>query len=219
MNKFLLFTIIFSLSINSFSQDYFIIKNDTTFCNKLKYTTSSQGYLKKLEFINLSGIETTLKGKKNVSDVSTIYLKGNTFDKIPLKASKPKSYVRFTKRVVDGKLKVYLMRQKTITTIRPTSSTKIAPNTTLVTHYGPEKGAAGNYRFFIKLPNGTFYKVNKKKNIEKYIEPYLLKCEEFKKQFKGFHFDRAKFAAKGSSLDENEQHFIEQIELYNSLCN
>ena len=214
MNKLLLFVIIFSLSINSFSQDYFIIKNDTTFCEKLTYSTSSQGYLKKLEFINLSGTETTLKGKKNVSDVSTIYLNGNTFDKIPLKANKPKSYIRFTKRVVDGKLKVYLMRQKTIVVSGLSTSTKIAPNTTLVTQRNPEKGAAGHYRFFIKMPDGTFYKVNKKKNIEKYIEPYLLKCEEFKKQFKGFHFNRA----VNATLDENEKHFIKQIELYNSLC-
>lgn len=81
--------------------------------------------------------------------------------------------------------------------------------------YSTGYGATGIYRFFIKMPDGTFYKVNKKKNIEKYIEPYLLKCEEFKKQFKGFHFNRA----VNATLDENEKHFIEQIELYNSLCN
>jgi len=41
------------------------------------------------------------------------------------------------------------------------------------------RGHAGIYKFFIKLPNGTFYKINSKKNMKKYIIPYLQECAEF----------------------------------------
>ncbi len=184
-------------NINTYAQDYFIVKQDTTFCSDLKYSTTSQGYLKAIEYTDADGKTVLIKGRKNVPDVITFYIRYSTIDKIPLKADKPDGYIRYTKRMVDGKLKVYLAQQSTTSTITYTPG---APSGDWNTG-----SARGSYRFFIKMPDGTYYKINSKSNLKKYIKPYLLQCEEFEKQYKG-------------SFSTREWPFMEMIKLYNSLC-
>ena len=127
-------------------KDYFVTKTDTVFCTELTYNTTAQGYLKSFKYTDLTGKPVEIK--KNVPDVQTFYHHGQTDDKIPLKADKPDSYIRYTCRSVDGPLKVYLAYQ----TYSSGSS-------------------SGTYRFFLKLPDGTFYKINNKKNLKNFIKP------------------------------------------------
>ncbi len=173
--------------INVYAQDFFIVREDTTFCNNLKFSTTSQGYLKSISYDDLNGKSVSIEGRKKVPDVLTFCINGSLIDKTPLKAHKPDGYIRYTERAVDGKLKVYVGRQESV-------------------DLGSGNVASGTYRFFIKMPNGTYYKINKKSNMEKYIKPYLLKCVEFKNQYKG-------------DFSRREPQFIEMIKLYNSLCN
>lgn len=187
MKKMIIGVLLIITCINVYAKDYFIVKDDTTFCNNLQYTTTAQGYLKSISYDDLNGNSVSLNGRKNVPDVLTFFIKGIYFDKTPLKANKPNGYIRYTARVVNGKLIVYSQSPGTI-------------------DLGKGDVPSGTYRFFIKMPDGTFYKINNRKNMEKYIKPYLLQCEEFKNQYKG-NFSRSEYL------------FKPMIELYNSLCN
>ena len=183
--------------IGVLAESYFIVGNDTTFCDKLSYKTTGQGYLKSITYTTTSGEEVHVEGKKNVPDVITFCINGSFFDKTPLKANKPNGYIRYTKRSVDGKLIVYLQQQGY------DNSYHYTPNT-----YGDDwqkGGPVGTYRFYLKMPDGTFYKINKKGNIKKFIKPYLLECDKFKEAYNG-------------DFSTEEKPFMEMIKLYNSLC-
>ena len=170
------------------SRYYFVTsKNDTTFCKELDYDVTLQGYLSKVEYIDINGNKAKLEGRSKVPDVITFYLDTIIKDKVPLKANKPNGYIKYTTREVDGKLRVYLSQQGYI---------YVSPDT-----YGP----TGLYRFYIKFPDGKYYKINKKKNMKTIIIPYLEKCKEFKAQYKG-------------NYSHEEEPFMETIRLYNSLC-
>lgn len=187
------------LTNNIYAQDYFVVQNDTTFCKDLSYGTTAQGYLKRIRYTNSEGQEVLIEKRKNVPNVITFYKKGITIDKIPLKASRPNSYVRFVERAVDGKLKTYSNAFS-----RPSSSIKYTPGSA----FGDWKSGGismGAYHYNIKMPNGVFYDIKKRKNIKKYIKPFLLKCEKFKNQYKG-------------KYETKEEPFNKMIELYNSLC-
>ncbi|MFL5731220.1 MAG: hypothetical protein ACJ75J_17155 [Cytophagaceae bacterium] len=178
---------------------YFVTSKDTTYCQELSYGTTGQGYLDKLEYTDLSGKKVLLKGRKNVPDVLTFYMKGEIIDKTPLKANAPDGYIRYTDRVVDGKLKVYLAQQGYNNTImyNPATPPGMSPFST--------GGPSGLYRFYIKMPDGTYYKINNAGNMKKYIKPYLLQCSAFKNQYKG-------------DFSTHEEPFMEMIRLYNSVC-
>lgn len=192
MNKYILTLCLALTGFSAFAQEakgknYFIVKGrDTTHCQQLKYRTNAQGYLSGLEYTDEDGREVKIDGKRNVPDVETICVNNVIYDKIPLKANKPKSYIRYTERVVDGKLRVYLAQQRYV-------------ESETGTH------AYGLYRFFIKMPDGTYYKINSNGNMKKHIKPYLLSCPEFKEGYKG-------------SFSSAEEDFIKMINYYNSLC-
>ena len=184
--KKIFISLLLSLTFNAVAQqnsekNYYIIKNDTVFCTNLTYETTAQGVLKSLKYTDESGKQ--VETKQGVSDVTTIYHFGQMMDKIPFKAEKPDGIQRFTERIVDGTLKVYLASQ-------------------YVSNSG---GSTGTYRFFIKFPDGTFCKINNKKNLNSIIKPYLLKCEAFKNAYTG-------------TFSTREEPFQEMIRLYNSLC-
>ena len=104
-----------------------------------------------------------------------------------MKANKPNGYVRFTERLVDGKLKIYLGEQ---------GSMRGADN---------RFHATGTYRFFLKMPDGTYYKINNSGNLKKIIIPYLQQCDQFKSQYKG-------------QYSSDEKPFVDMIKFYNSIC-
>jgi hypothetical protein len=149
-------------SVNVQAQDYFIVGDEITECTDLRFLTTIQGFLKKISYIDNSGKLIEIEGRKNVPDVSTFYQDSVFYDKTPVKANKPNSYIRYTERAVDGKLKIYL-------------------DASSATMSGDQYNS---YRFLIKMPNGVFYKINSKGNMKKEIKPYLLQCEEFKMQYK-----------------------------------
>jgi hypothetical protein len=181
---------------------YFVTKKDTTFCKKLQYSTTAQGYLNKLEYNDMNGKEIVLKGQKNVPDVLTFNIDTIILDKVPLKADKPESYIRYTQRVVDGKLKVYLAQQGYYEGVKYSDSdSPYADQNGYVDTGGP----AGIYRFYLKMPDGTYYKINSKKNMKNYIKPFLQKCSEFVNEYTG-------------DYSTKEEPFMEMIKLYNSLC-
>jgi hypothetical protein len=190
----LLFTLCFyesSIAQEEKPRYYFVTGKDSTFCTFLKYYTNNQGYLTGLSYTDLSGKKVYLDGKKNVPDVKTFAIGGYVVDKVPINPDKPEGYVRYLSRDVDGKLIVYCPERET--------RTEGTYNNGFRTHnYGPEI-------YFLKMPDGTIYKVNKKKNMEDYIKPYLLACKEFSKQYKG-------------DFTDDQKPFMETIELYNSLC-
>jgi len=220
MKKLLLFSIpALMLSTLSYAQSkktnyYYVVKKDTVFCKSLSYGTTVQGYLKSINYEDLQGKKVTLSDKKDLPDVSTFYMNGSSLDKTPLKANKPNGYIRYTRRVVDGKIKVYLAKQGKITTTGFEHELATPANQmTAVSHPAPgivtvsktSTGAAGTYRFFVKLPNGTYYRINKKRDMKKFIKPFMLQCKEFAGKYKG-------------DFSGHEADFIETAKLYNSLC-
>ncbi|HLP14523.1 MAG TPA: hypothetical protein VK177_21510 [Flavobacteriales bacterium] len=178
------------------SDYYFVTKQDTVFCQKLSYSTTNQGFLSSISYTDMKGNETSIKGKKKVPDVVTFYMKGSYYDKVPLKANKPKKYIRYDRRQVDGKLKVYLAHQGSMSTTTMNMSTGRTTNSS---------APMGSYRFFVKMPDGKYYQINKAKNMNKVIKPFLLACEEFKNQYKG-------------DFSRKEEPAMEMFRLYNSLC-
>lgn len=163
---------------------YFVSGGDTVFCRALKYTTTIQGNLETVSYTDKSGNHEKMT---NPPEISTFCLKGVIFDKVPLKAHKPEGYIRYTERVVDGKLKVYLTPQQYTRSADGSSS------------------PIGIYRFYLKMPDGKYYKINSSKNMKEVIVPYISNCKSFTDQYKGRY-------------TYEEGRFIEMIKLYNSLC-
>jgi hypothetical protein len=141
---------------------YFATSKDTVYCKELRYETTAQGYLKHLEYIDLKGNKIEFNGIKNVPDVLTFFMNGRNTDKTPLKPNKPDGYIRYSDRLIDGKIKVYLEQQGLNSKLEP----------------------VGLYRFMVKMPEGNYYKANSAGNMKKYIKPYLLKCKEFENSYK-----------------------------------
>ena len=167
MSKLLPYLFLFA-SIVSYSQtDYFIRGTDTVYCKTVDYRLTAQSYLKGITYTDLDGKEIVIDGRKNLSGVSTFSINEEIIDKIPQKTNKPKKYVKWAKRVVDGKLKVNYY-ERSITTY----STKGAVTTTIT-------------KFVIKMPDGTFYDIKKKSDRKKHIIPYLQKCEAFNADYRG----------------------------------
>jgi hypothetical protein len=176
-----------------FGQDYFVVGKKTTYCSNLAYTTTAQGYLKTMTYVTEEGKTVSLQGRDNVPDVTTFFINGEYFDKVPLNANKPDKYIRYDKREINGKLIVYLERQGYIEGSRYGG----AP--------GMPSGPSGTYRFFIRMPSGVVYKINDKKNMQEIFKPFFLKCPEFANEYKG-------------EFTSDEPTFMNMVRLYNSLC-
>ena len=179
-------------SLEGFSQSgkalyYFATNKDTVYCKSLEYGTNMVGNLRMLVYTDANGKKVEIKDKKLIPDVMSFNMNGVFYDKIPLKADKPDGAIRYTKREVDGKLKVYLAQQ----------------GTTIGSDFTSDP--SGTYRFFLKMPTGTYYKINNKSNMKEHIKPYLSRCKEFAAEYKG-------------DFNTNEEPFMEMIRLYNSLC-
>ncbi|MBK6641852.1 MAG: hypothetical protein IPG39_11790 [Bacteroidetes bacterium] len=163
---------------------YYVTKKGHCFCDTLSYSTNIQGFLSEINFVDLNGKSVKMEGKENVPNVLTFYLNGITTDKIYTIPDKPSKYTKYIERVVDGKLRVYLRLQE---------------------FDAIDGSAMGLYKFYLKMPDETFYQINDKGNMNKYIKPYLLKCTEFANSFKG-------------DFSMQREPFMETIRLYNSLC-
>lgn len=182
-------TLAFVLCIACFTvkgQDYFIVNDDTTYCKKLKFSTTAQGYLKTISYV-VDGKTTSIEGRKVVPDVTTFYIDGQSIDKVPLKHDKPNGYVRYVVRQVDGKLRLYVKSQSTLT------------------YSDGSQSAAGTYKIYLKMQDGTYLDVLDRKTMKKVIIPYLEKCADFKAEYTG-------------NYSTYEPKIIETIKLYNSLC-
>ena len=189
MKKLSFCLLIIFCSLKTYSQeDYYIKGQDTIRVSNLTYDLTMQSYLAELSYTDTNGKPVTVKGRKNLSDVSTLYINYVTIDKIPQKAHKPKGYVKWAHRVVYGKLIVdYYTNSMT------TSRAGSRPVTTSIT------------KFFIKMPDGTFYDIRKSKDRKKHIIPYLQQCSEFVSAYDG-------------NYSSDYKSFTEMILLYNSLC-
>jgi len=150
------------------------------------------GTLGKINYQDETGKFVTAEGKKNLADISTMYTNGKTFDKIPQKAHKPDGHVKWAERVVDGKLIVNYYYN--IVSAPPGfSGGGLAPMSSSIT------------KFFIKMPDGTFYNIRDSGDMKKHIIPYLKQCSAFTSVYTGDYNDEVKS-------------FTKTVELYNSLC-
>lgn len=185
--KKLLFLILLAsnqlLGQTSASNDYYATKTDTVYCSKLDFTCSYQGYLKLLTFTNTKGDSLAISGKENLVNVITIKIGNVIYDKVPQKVHRPNGYVKFIRRAIDGKLIVYDYRS-VMRTQQMTSEI---------------------VKFFIKMPDGVYYNINKKKHLKKYIIPYISTCYEFLKVY-------------NREMTNEKDKFMEMIKLYNSVC-
>ena len=174
------------ISVVSIAQnevDYFIKQTkDTVFCTDLRYSTNSRGEINFLRYVRLDESQIVFQSKKTVPFILTLFMDGKTIDRIPLTPN-AKKQIRYTERRVDGALKIYLVHQNN----------------------SNSKEATVMYIFYIKMPNGQFIKINKKKNMQTKIIPLLKECQEFLDKYKG-------------NYSNKEDVFIEMIELYNKLC-
>lgn len=185
--RFALTIILFQISSQLFSQspdsDYFITQvKDTVFCSDLTYSTNTWGYINFLSYTRPDGTPIKYQSKKTAPVILTLHLDGKTLDRIPLKP-KSRHDVIYLERTVDGPLKVYLQHQNQSYSSKGTVM----------------------YIFYIKLPDGPYYQVNKKLNMSQVIVPYLKKCSAFTAQYDGDYSNK-------------EEPFIEMIRLYNTLC-
>ncbi|WP_395052995.1 hypothetical protein [Flavobacterium sp.] len=146
-----------------------------------------------IDYTDMEGKTVELKGKKNLTDVTSFYMNGNVIDKIPQKANKPKSYVKWARRVVDGKLKVnYYYNGMSVNNMGTGFMGGVNTNSSIT-------------KFFIKMPDGTFYDIRKSRDRKKYIIPYLKQCDAFNSEYNG-------------DFDSSYEEFTKMIVIYNSLC-
>ena len=170
------------ININAQSEPapyYFVTMNrDTAFCMSLDYGTDTKGYLNRLTYIRISGDEYDVKGKNKVPNIVTFYMDGITYDKIPYDLDFENGEYIYSERKVDGIIKVYL-------------DEKIP-------------GQSPVYRFYVRLTDGSYLKVNNKSNMRKYIKPALLENDDFRDAFVG-------------EYSNEEQDFLNMVSFYNFL--
>jgi len=196
--KYITFGILFFYTINKMNaQDFFIVAKDTTFCSNLKFVTNLFGTLNFISYTDINGQDIEINGKENVPMVMTFHIGRDFIDLIPLKAEKPEGFLRYTQRAINGKLIVYLSEQggHEIDSYAPPE----------ISSWHAVGDNAGTNRFILKMPDGAYYTIKSKKNMKKYIIPYLLECEKFQKEYKD------KFRRK-------ERPFMTMIWKYNTMC-
>lgn len=173
-------------------KDYFIADTDTVRCFNISYKLTSQSYLASVNYTDTNQDNMRIEDKAYLASITSFYKNGVHIDRIPQVADKPKSYVKWAERVVDGKLKVNFYHSE-MTTYGNMSFNHGGAVTTGIT------------KFFIKMPDGTFYDIRKNSDLKKHIVPYLSSCPEFVAAFKG-------------KFEEDYDAFTKMIALYNSLC-
>ena len=194
MKKTLFYLFTFTIFTSYSQTDYFVNVTDTIYAKNISYKLTVQSYLSKINYTDLDGKDKEIKGKKELEGVSTFFINGQIIDKIPQKAHKPEKYVKWANRVVDGKLIVnYYYNEMTTFGKNTYNSEQMTFRTT------------GIVKFFIKMPDGTFYDIIKNSDRKNHIIPYLQKCEAFK-------------SAHNGKFEKDYASFIETINLYNSLC-
>jgi len=179
----ILITILSGFNANAQSEPapfYFVTnERDTTFCMSLDYGTNTQGFLDRMTFIKTNGEESNIKGKGRVPNVVTFYMEGKTYDKVPYDLDSDFGEYAYSERMVNGDMKVYLDK-------------KI-------------KGQSDIYRFYIRLTDGSYVKVNSRSNMNRHIKPALLTCDDFSDAYQGeYNFD--------------EVEFLTMVSFYNFLC-
>ena len=201
-------TILFLLfSFSSFAQDYYFVKdNDTIYAKNIVYYKNYQSYLKEINYTDLNDNSIVITDKKELLKVSQFYLNGKIMDKIPQKVHRPNSYIKWAERVADGKLIVnYYDNPTTFKNVYGIGNSFHA-NYTMQGSIGLGKDFHATYtKFFVKMPDGKFYNILKRKHRKKIIIPYLKQCANFVNAYKG-------------NYNPDKDSFIETIKLYNSLC-
>jgi len=182
-----LFVFLINLTLFSQEKDFFIVNDKKTFCNDLSFEITIQSYLKSINYTDDNGKKIEIVGRKNVPDISAFFIDGVLIDRIPQKVNKPNKYVKWAKRIVDGKLIVNYYNN---ILNRNNTGSYITHSTDITKHY-------------VKMPSGIFYNLRSSKDRNQHVIPYLKKCEQFNKEYKG------KF---------KEDDFNEIIKLYNRLC-
>jgi len=198
MKKIFFLLIILIGAKSSAQQDYYVAGKDTVFCFHLRYKITAQSYLSEVSYNDSAGQSVTISGRKKIPDISTFYIDGKTTDRIPQKASKPNSYIKWAERVVDGKLIVNYYHNTMSVTNYPGAGARqgsMLVNTT----------TSGITKFFIKMPDGAFYDIRKSSDMKKHIIPYLKECSAFTSAYQG-------------DYDDDVEKFKETVKLYNSLC-
>ena len=182
----LLFTIVLyfrliAASAQHSGAEYYFVKHDfdTVFCKSLSYGTGTWGVLNRLEYTTPEGISYELRGKNNIPKIITFYLNGKTFDRIPYNLGGSKKLYVYSERITGDKLKVYL--------------DPMVQDESVI------------YRFYVRIEDGNFYKVDKRSDFENVIVPFMMKCEKFRN-------------ALDFPLTKDEKTFIKAAKLFNSLC-
>ena len=179
MKKNIPFIVLLSLiSIISLAQsskpNYLVKQNqDTVACSSIEESRNG-GNVTLLNYVDASGKRNEIKGKANCEEVKTYCINGQSYDLIPLKASKPDGYQRHMWRKIDGRIKVYDYANQ-------------IDNGQI----GEEYNYVTVVKYVALLPDGKYYDINKK-NIENYIKPEVMKCEGFKNGFKGNFSEKPK---------------------------
>jgi len=173
--------------------DYYIIGSDTTYCTGLWYSKTSQSYIGTVNYVGMEGDTVSMNERSKVRSIVSFHILGSTVDRVPQKASKPNRYVQWADRIVEGKLTLnyYRKRSRTIELNGAGGQNSMQSKVIVI--------------FYVKMPDGTYYDINKKSDRKKYIIPYLEKCKAFKDAYEG-------------DYSHEKDDFVKTIELYNSLC-
>lgn len=200
MRNLLCSSIFLLLSQFNFAQenselDYYIVGSDTIFCTSLWYSKTIQSYIETVNYVDLEGDSVSMNEKSEVRAIVSFHILGSTVDRVPQKANKPDKYVQWADRIVDGKLALnyYRKRSRTIELSNGAGGQNNSIDSKVI------------IIFYVKMPDGTYYDINKKSDRTKYIIPYLKKCKAFRDAYKG-------------DYSHEKDEFIKTIELYNSLC-
>lgn len=189
----ILFIIFFNITNAQNNASFFVRGKDTIYAKKISYKVTMQSYLKSINYETMDDQAVELEGKKNLTDVTSFCINGKFIDKIPQKANKPESYVCWAERVVDGKLKIYYY-----------SNTMKIDNSNGQFMGGPVRYSSLT-RFFMKMPDGTFYDITDNSDRKKIIIPYLTECSGFNSTYKG-------------KFDKDNDEWKKLVTIYNSMC-
>lgn len=194
MKKFTIIFLTFIINCSflitiSNAQTYFVDENGKQInCKKLIVQTASDGSIMTLIYTTNSGQNKQFRGKNKCPQIQKYCQKGAIYELIPEDANKPDGAKRFSKQVVNGKLKVYYDGANRAYSVNKQNLEKQKEN-----------------RLFILTEDGKYLDANDKKSMKKVIIPLLASCPKFHNQYrKEFSSDPTKF--------------IEMIKFYNEIC-
>ena len=189
---------------NVSNAQYWFVKNkkDTTFTTSIVIEVDFRsGLLELMTYKNIDGTETTVKGKKNLDNITSINngllvnKRPAVYEKIPENPNKPGGDMVMGKRLYDGKIDILIF-----SSIREVGEANDGSRSTM-----------GKSLFYARWEDGSYHSLKAKKGIYGTVD-HMNECKAFKEKF---DFDTYRFAHAKESAEEIWMGIFAQ---YDALC-